>query len=76
MPGFLTRPHPILPGERVTRGQWGRVLQVQREIIRRLRAEGIVDVDTDGELVRVAVLERYREMYCGGDRQGAEDGQQ
>jgi hypothetical protein len=69
VPGFMSRPHPILPGERCTRRQWGQILQRQREIIARLRAEGIVTVDTDGEIVRVAVLERYREMYCGGDRQ-------
>jgi hypothetical protein len=72
MPGFLTRPHPILPGERCTRWQWGQVLQRQREIIARLRAEGVIDYNTDGEIVRVAVLEKYREMYGGGDRQGGE----
>jgi hypothetical protein len=72
---FLLRSHPILDdGTRCTRRDWGRLLRLKCDIRDRLRAEGVITVDTDGEIVRVAILERYKKML--GDRQGAEDGQQ
>jgi hypothetical protein len=71
---FLLRSHPILDdGTRCTRWDWGRLLRLKCDLRDQLRAEGVIDVNTDGEVVRLAILERYQQMYGGGDRQGAEE---
>jgi hypothetical protein len=71
---FLIRSHPILPGERVTRREWGRLLRLKIDIKDQLIAEGLATVETDGTELNEMILERFRAMY--GDRRGAEDGQQ
>lgn len=64
---FLLRSHPILEdGTRVTKRQWHHLLRLKCDLRDTLQSEGLISPNDDGEIVRAAILKRYKEVY-GGD---------